>query len=258
MKRWWFLLTRALAKIGRRPSLSISMYLAEFVTFTHHKFGLSIMPNCNPNHYRKATMFNCWLQSIHPKFLIRWSPHPYTTTAWELGEWGLIREDHSLPKVMVSWSPPWPACISWLCWLVRSGLRLAALHLYLSLPRYLLINDTWWHTQLHLLWQISSWDSRFPFHWSLKASEVSCWWPRMTRTGFYSLIRFVLELGDDTVHSGQWNGQIPGYLSLTCISLFLTNNCPPLKIWVPKNPVTEVCWFTLWCIIPQYITHSNH
>ena len=105
----------------------------------------------------------------------------------------------------------------------RSGLHLAALPLYPGLPRYLLTDDT----QLHLLWQISGWDSRFPLHWFLKASEVSCWWPRTTRTGFYSLLGFVLELGDDTVHSGRWNGQIPGYMLLTCTSLFLTN---PLKI----------------------------
>ena len=106
-------------------------------------FGLSIMPNCTPNHYRKATMFNCWLQSIHPKFLIRRSPHPYTTTAWELGEWGLIREDHSLPKVsgflIISL-----AHLYLLTMLTgrRSGLRLASLPLYPSLPRYLLTDDT--------------------------------------------------------------------------------------------------------------------
>ena len=28
---------------------------------------------------------------------------------------------------------------------------------------------------------------------------------------FYNLLGFVLELGDDMVHSGQWKGQIPGY-----------------------------------------------
>ena len=77
------------------------------------------------------------------------------------------------------------------------------------------------------------------------------------QNSFYSLLGFVLELGDDTVHSGQWNGQIPGYLSLTCTSLYLTNNSPRLKIWVPKNPVTEACWFTV-VHYSQYIAHFNH
>ena len=83
MKRWWFLSIWALAKIGRRPSLNLFYVFGRiYVIFTYYKFGLSIMPNCTANHYRKAPIFNCWLQSIHPKFLIRWSPHPYMTTAW--------------------------------------------------------------------------------------------------------------------------------------------------------------------------------
>ena len=183
------------------------------------------MLNCTPNHYRKAIMFNCCLQSI---FLIRWSPHPYTTTSWELGEWGLIRQDHSLSKVQwfldhLLGLPVSPDYLGWSKkWLVSRCSTFV--------PKSSKVSSDWWHTQLHLLWQISGWNSRFPLHWSLKASDVSCWWPRTTRIGFYSLLGLVLELGDDRVHSGQWNGQIPGYLLLTCTSLFLTNSSAPLKI----------------------------
>ena len=38
IKGWWFLSIWALAKIGRRPSLSISMYLAEFMRPSHITF----------------------------------------------------------------------------------------------------------------------------------------------------------------------------------------------------------------------------
>ena len=88
-------------------------------------------------------MFNCWLQLIHPKLLIRWSPHPYMITAWELGKWGFIREDHSLPKVQwfldhLLGPPVSPGYVGWL----EKCLCLAALPLYPSLPRYLLTDDT--------------------------------------------------------------------------------------------------------------------
>ena len=173
-----------------------NLHILQVQTFHHAKLY--------PNHYGKATIFNCWLQSIHPKFLIRWSPHPYMTTAWELGKWRLIKEDHSLPKsndfLIISL-----AHLYLLAMLVgeRSGLCLIALPFYPSLPRYLLIDDTFNYISCDRS-MVKIWVS---FYWSLKALEVSCWWLRMTRTGFYSFLGFVLELGDDMVHSGQWNGQ---------------------------------------------------
>ena len=132
------------------------------------------------------------------------------------------------------------ACISWLCGLVREVACVSLLYLCTQV-----FQGIFWlmaHTQLHLLWQISGWDSRFPLHWSLKASEVSCWWPRITRTGFYNLLGFILELGDDMVHSGQ----IPGYF-VADLHQPLPNQqfFPSENVWVPKNPVTEAYWFTL-------------
>ena len=258
MKRWWFLLTWVLVKIGRRPSLSILMYLAEFKQPSHTtSSGLSIMPNCTPNQYRKATMFNCWLQSIHPKFLIRWSPHPYTTTAWELGEWGLIREDHSLPKVQwfldhILDTPVSPGYVGWLeKWL--------ASRCSTFVPKSSKVSSDWWYTQLHLLWQIRWLRFEVP---SPLISE-----------GFWGILLMAQDDQNGLLQSpwlrswiGWWHGS-QWTVEWTDSSIFVADLHQPLpdqqfspseNLWVPKNPVTEACWFTLWCIIPQYIAHSNH
>ena len=232
MKRWWFLSTWALAKIGRRPSLSISMYYGRiYVTFTHTtSVRLSIMPNCTPNHYRKVTMFNCWLQSDSSKILDQVISTPIHNHCMRIGQMRTHQRRSQLAKSpVVSWSSPWPTCISWLSWLV--GEVACVLLCYLCTQVFQGIFWLMTHSTMQFLWYISGWDSRFPLHWSLKASEISCWWPRMTRMGFYSLLGFVLELGDDMVHSGQWNGQIPRSLLLTCISLF------PVSSWSTILPL---------------------
>ena len=127
------------------------------------------MPNCTQTITEKPPCLTVDCNQFIQNFLIKWSLHPYMTTAWELGKWGLIREDHSLPKVQwlldhLLGPSVSPGHVGW-------SEKCLASRCSTFVPKSSKVSSDWWHTQLHFLWQISSWDSSFPLYWSLKASD---------------------------------------------------------------------------------------
>ena len=166
-----------------------------------------------------------------------------------LGEWGLIREDHSLPKVQ--WfldhllSPPVsPGYVG----LSEKWLASRCPTFVSSLLRYLLTDDTPNCISCDRsvaeirgslstnLWRLLRYLVDGPGR-PEQASTVS-----LALFLNWVMTRFTVDSGMDR------------FLDI-CRWLAPASSWPKiLPLWKSvssKNPVTEACWFTLWCIIPQ-------
>ena len=187
-----------------------------------------------------------------------WSGDLHTHT-WPLHE-SWANEDSSekitVKSLTVSWSSPWSTCVSWLCWLVGEVACVSLLYLCTQV-----FQGIFWLMTHSIACPVTDQKLRF---------EVPS---PLISEGFWGILLMAQDDQNGLLrspwlcswigwwHSSQWT------VEWTDSWIFVADLHQPLpdqqfspseNLWVPKNPVTEACWFTLWCIISQYIAHSNH